>query len=58
MILMSGPCPRMWHCADSAPVAQGFIFWVFVYLMALLKSVSMRYFGTSLLAIIMAFSGL
>ncbi|GEM06176.1 transmembrane protein [Rhodotorula toruloides] len=39
-------------------VAQGFVFAVFVYFAALLKAQSIRYFGASLLFIILAFSGI
>ncbi|GAA6050447.1 hypothetical protein JCM3770_002600 [Rhodotorula araucariae] len=39
-------------------VAQGFVFLVFVYIAALIKAQSMRYFGGSLLFIILAFSGI
>ncbi|BGP28655.1 hypothetical protein JCM10296v2_000391 [Rhodotorula toruloides] len=39
-------------------VAQGFVFAVFVYLAALVKAQSIRYFGASLLFIILAFSGI
>ncbi|GAA5863516.1 hypothetical protein JCM1840_000049 [Sporobolomyces johnsonii] len=39
-------------------VAQGFIFWIFVYFLALIKARSMRYFVFSLLAIVMSFNGI
>ncbi|KAI5477283.1 hypothetical protein MNV49_006504 [Pseudohyphozyma bogoriensis] len=39
-------------------VAQGFVFFVFVYLAALVKAQSMKYFTASLLAILLAFNGL
>lgn len=39
-------------------VAQGFVFAVFVYVAALVKAQSIRYFGASLLFIILAFSGI
>ncbi|KPV78386.1 uncharacterized protein RHOBADRAFT_49163 [Rhodotorula graminis WP1] len=38
-------------------VAQGFVLAIFVYLAALVKAQSLRYFGMSLLFIILAFSG-
>lgn len=40
-----------------AHVAQGFVFAIFVYLLAIIKAQGLRYFGFSLLAIIMCFSG-
>ncbi|KAM0753235.1 hypothetical protein T439DRAFT_323872 [Meredithblackwellia eburnea MCA 4105] len=39
-------------------VAQGFVFFVMLYFLALIKAQSLRYFAFSLLAIIMAFSGI
>ncbi|KAK4696212.1 hypothetical protein P7C70_g8416, partial [Phenoliferia sp. Uapishka_3] len=42
----------------KSPVAQGFVFFVMLYFLALVKAQSMRYFAFSLLAIIMAFSGI
>ncbi|KAI5481791.1 hypothetical protein MNV49_000068 [Pseudohyphozyma bogoriensis] len=39
-------------------VAQGFVFFVMLYFLALIKAQSLRYFAFSLLAIIMAFSGM
>jgi len=41
----------------GSQVAQGFVFFVLVYLAALVKAQSLRYFGLSLLFIILAFSG-
>ncbi|GAA5834027.1 hypothetical protein JCM9279_004193 [Rhodotorula babjevae] len=38
-------------------VAQGFVLAIFVYLAALVKAQSLRYFGMSLLFVILAFSG-
>ncbi|TNY20614.1 hypothetical protein DMC30DRAFT_416809 [Rhodotorula diobovata] len=42
----------------GSQVAQGFVFFVLVYLAALVKAQSLRYFGLSLLFIILAFSGI
>ncbi|BGP44750.1 hypothetical protein JCM10450v2_000564 [Rhodotorula kratochvilovae] len=42
----------------GSQVAQGFVFLIFVYIAALIKAQSMRYFGASLLFIILAFSGI
>ncbi|KDE05411.1 hypothetical protein MVLG_04206 [Microbotryum lychnidis-dioicae p1A1 Lamole] len=41
-----------------AAVAQGFIFAIYVYFMAIIKAQSMRFFGLSLLAILMGFNGI
>ncbi|SCV68572.1 BQ2448_693 [Microbotryum intermedium] len=41
-----------------APVAQGFILAIHIYFMAVVKAQSMRFFGLSLLSILMAFNGI
>ncbi len=42
----------------SSPVARGFVFFVIVYFFAYVKAIGLRYFGFSLLGIIVAFNGL
>jgi hypothetical protein len=39
------------------PVAQAVVFAVMVYLLALIKAQGLKYFGFSLLAILMSFNG-
>lgn len=41
-----------------APVAQGIVFVIIVYLFALLKAKSMKFFGTALLGTLVSFAGI
>lgn len=43
---------------SKSQVAQGFVFFIIVYFYSIAKALSMRYFGFSLLGIIMSFSGI
>lgn len=42
----------------KAPVAQGIVFVIIVYLFSLLKARSMKFFGTALLGILVSFAGI
>ena len=42
----------------NAPVAQGIVFVIVVYLFSLLKAKSMKFFGTALLGILVSFAGI
>ncbi|GAA6004360.1 hypothetical protein JCM10207_000685 [Rhodosporidiobolus poonsookiae] len=55
---VGGGCFAILAKLGHSQVAQGFVFAVMVYFLALIKAQSLRYFGFSLLAIILAFSGI
>ncbi|KAK4052886.1 hypothetical protein OIO90_004162 [Microbotryomycetes sp. JL221] len=39
-------------------VAQGFVFWIMLYILAYIKALSLKYFAFSLLAVLVAFNGI
>ncbi|GAA5865438.1 hypothetical protein JCM8547_001244 [Rhodosporidiobolus lusitaniae] len=55
---IGGACFAILAKLGHSQVAQGFVLAVMVYFLALVKAASMRYFALSLLAIILAFSGI
>ncbi|GAA5917094.1 hypothetical protein JCM6882_009495 [Rhodosporidiobolus microsporus] len=57
-VAIGGACFAILAKLGGSQVAQGFVLAVFVYFLALVKARSMRYFALSLLAIILAFSGI
>ncbi|GAA5925622.1 hypothetical protein JCM10213_008838 [Rhodosporidiobolus nylandii] len=57
-VAVGGLCFLILAKLGHSQVAQGFVLAVFVYFLALIKAQSMRYFAFSLLAILLAFSGI
>ncbi|GAA5826891.1 hypothetical protein JCM11251_002144 [Rhodosporidiobolus azoricus] len=55
---IGGACFAILAKLGHSQVGQGFVLAVFVYFLAIIKAQSMRYFALSLLAIILAFSGI
>ncbi|KAM0793556.1 hypothetical protein ACM66B_000993 [Microbotryomycetes sp. NB124-2] len=57
-VAVGGACFAILAKLGHSRVAQGFVFWIMLFVLAYIKALSLRYFAFSLLAILVAFNGI